>query len=54
MAQKPTSRRRGGAKRIANAGMGSIERNIIALTVNGREHHLTFGDDIEPWEAGGL
>ena len=52
MAQKPTSRRRGRTKRIANASMGSIERNIIALTVNGREHHLTFGDDIEPWEPG--
>ena len=53
MAQKPTSRRRRrGEARSANAGMGSIERKIIALTVNGKEHLLTFGDDINPSEPG--
>jgi hypothetical protein len=36
----------------ANVSMGFIGRKIIALTVNGKKHILTFGDDIEPWEPG--
>jgi aerobic carbon-monoxide dehydrogenase small subunit len=52
MAEKTTKRRRRGLTGIPNTGMGSIERNIIALTVNGKKHLITFGDDIEPWEPG--
>jgi carbon-monoxide dehydrogenase small subunit len=52
MAEVSKNQRRGGSKNTANAGMGSIKRNIIALTVNGKKHLLTFGDDIEPWEPG--
>ena len=36
----------------AKTSMDSVERKVIALTVNGKEHLLTFGDDIEPWEPG--
>ena len=28
-----------------------ILRKMITLTVNGTLHHLTFGDDVEPWDS---
>jgi carbon-monoxide dehydrogenase small subunit len=49
---KSSNRRRGSIKATANSDMDSVERKVIALTVNGRKHLLTFGDDIEPWEPG--
>ena len=52
MSEKSTNRRRGRLKSTADTSMGFVKRQMIALTVNGKEHLLTFGDDVEPWEPG--
>ena len=41
-----------GTKEKTNPGWDCVESKVIALTVNGRKHLLTFGHDIEPWEPG--
>jgi aerobic-type carbon monoxide dehydrogenase small subunit (CoxS/CutS family) len=38
-------------KHISKQVLESSSRKTIALTVNGKQYNLRFGDDVEPWES---
>jgi aerobic carbon-monoxide dehydrogenase small subunit len=50
--RNPSRQRRSRGTRGRSPSLDIIERRAIALSVNGRKHLLTFGDDIQPWEPG--